>query len=73
MRIDRQHNLAALFLLIALTSCSSQNWYKGAQSYQQARCMNEPVSEYENCVQQSDGNYDEYSKSRQQLQENQNK
>jgi len=67
MRTIRQQNISILVLMMALTSCSKQAWYQGAQSSQTAHCMQEPISEYENCIQQSGENYDEYSKNREQL------
>ena len=56
-----------LTFAVALTACSKQAWYQGAQSSQTAHCMKEPLSEYENCTQQSAENYDEYNKNREQL------
>ena len=63
----QQRYLSILVLLIVLTSCSKQAWYQGAQSSQTAHCMKEPLSEYENCTQQSAENYDKYNKNREQL------
>ena len=54
-------------VLIALTACSQQNWYQGAQSAQTAHCMQEPLSEYEDCIKQTGGNYDSYSEKRENL------
>ena len=59
--------LVSIVLIITLSACSKQNWYQGAQSAKEAHCMKEPVSEYEDCMQQSSENYDEYNKNREAL------
>ena len=59
--------LVSIVLIITLSACSRQNWYQGAQSAKEAHCMKEPVSEYEDCMQQSSENYDEYNKNREAL------
>lgn len=60
-----------LTVLIAptLIACSKQNWYQGVQSAHEARCMQEPVSEYDECMRQSDDSYNEYEKNRGDLSE----
>ncbi len=67
MEITHQHIIITLTFATALTACSKENWYQGAQSSQTAHCIKEPLSEYENCTQQSAENYDEYIKNREQL------
>jgi hypothetical protein len=67
MRIFHPQIISIFILLMVLTSCSTQNWYAGAQSAQTAHCMKVPVSEYEDCINQSTESYDEYSKNREQL------
>jgi len=67
MKFTLLHKLVILMLIIGVTACTKQNWYQGARSAQTANCMNEPLSEYEDCNQQSDKNYDEYSKKREEL------
>ncbi len=59
--------LITAVLSITLSACSKQNWYLGAQAAKQAQCMKGPDAEYENCMQQSNENYDEYKKSRDEL------
>jgi hypothetical protein len=74
MKTPGPENISILILLTVLTSCSKQNWYAGTQAAQTAHCMQEPLSEYEDCIQQSTESYDDYSKSREQLKkENQSK
>jgi hypothetical protein len=59
--------LLAVLLMPVLYACSKQNWYQGVQSTHQARCMQEPLSEYDECMQQSNDNYNEYENSRKDL------
>jgi hypothetical protein len=54
----------AVLLVPALIACSKQNWYQGVQSAHEARCMQEPVSEYNECMRQSGDSYNEYEKNR---------
>ena len=53
--------------LSCLVSCSTQAWYAGAQSAQTTYCMKLPISEYDDCMKQSNTNYDEYEKDRESL------
>lgn len=59
--------LITAVLSITSSACSKQNWYLGAQAGKQAQCMKGPDAEYENCMQQSNGSYDEYKKNRDDL------
>ena len=61
--------LVTVVLIMTLSACSKQNWYQGAQSAKEADCMKEPVSEYEDCMQQSSESYNEYNKNREALSE----
>jgi hypothetical protein len=54
-------------LAVTLSACTKQAWYQGAQSSQTAHCMKQPVSEYDDCIQQSSENYNEYNKNREAL------
>ncbi len=67
MKIAHQHIILTLLFVIALTACSKQSWYQGAQSSQHAHCMKEPLSEYEECMRQSDESYQNYEKKREDL------
>jgi hypothetical protein len=59
--------LLAVLLLPLLPACSKQNWYQGMQSAHEARCKQEPLSEYDDCMRQSHDSYDEYEKNRKDL------
>ncbi len=65
--ISKQFYITIILLVTALTACSKQAWYQGAQSSQTAHCMKVPVSEYNDCIQQSSENYDVYNKNRETL------
>jgi len=67
MKISKQIFFAIILLVITLSACTKQAWYQGAQSSQTAHCMKEPVSEYDDCIQQSAESYDEYNKNREAL------
>lgn len=59
--------LVTVILLVTLTACTTQNWYKGAQSAQTAQCMKEPLSEFEDCNEQTKESYDSFKENREQL------
>ena len=62
--------ICILLALLAMTGCSKQNWYHGAQSAQQAECMQQPQAEYDDCMAPSQESFDEYEKKRALLKEN---
>ena len=60
-----QQLISITFMLaLTLTACSKQGWYQGMQSAQTANCMKEAISEYDDCKQPSNENYDSYEKVR---------
>ena len=67
MKIRKRIFFSIILLAITLTACTKQAWYQGAQSAKEAHCMKEPVSEYDDCIQQSSENYEEYNKNREAL------
>jgi hypothetical protein len=74
MRTSAPYFITLFILLVTLSSCSTQNWYTGAQSAQEAQCMKEPAATYDECMKQTNQSYDEYSKKREKLiKENQSK
>ena len=67
---NQQHHFLLPLLIgtsIILGACSKQAWYEGARASQTAHCMEEPLSEYEDCTRQSNKNYDDYRKTREEL------
>jgi len=58
-----------IFSILILYACTQQDWYRGAQQYQNAKCMEGPISEYENCTIPVDENYEQYNKKRELLME----
>lgn len=50
--------------LLLLMSCSTQAWYQSAKDAQAAHCRQGPLPEYEDCIKQSTGSYNEYEKER---------
>jgi hypothetical protein len=64
------HNITisvTIALLATLTACTTENWYKGAQSAQTTHCMKEPLSEFEDCNRQTEVPYQDYREQREQL------
>lgn len=61
-------SLSVILITTCLTACSQQNWYQAARSAQTAQCMKEPISEYDDCNQQSNETYENYKSSKEQLQ-----
>ena len=64
--------LTVTLITTGLTACSQQNWYQAARSAQTAQCMKEPISEYDDCNQQSNETYENYKSSKEQLQNKEN-
>jgi hypothetical protein len=69
-----RNNLPRLLFIAAIAAtaviaCSKQNWYQGVQSAHEAQCLKGPASEYDECMKQSGGSYDEYEKNREALSE----
>ena len=52
--------IGIILALLTLTSCSAQNWYKGAQNAQTEQCMQGPLSEFQDCNRRSHESYLEY-------------
>jgi uncharacterized lipoprotein len=55
--------LCALCLL-ALSACSSQQFYEGAKAGQQSNCLNYPEAEYQECIDESGDSYEQYKQQR---------
>lgn len=67
MRSIPQLVIITFIFVPGLSACSKQAWYQGMQSAQTAKCMEEPVSEYDDCNQQSDEIYQDYERNRKDL------
>jgi len=65
-------HLILLLATITSAACSQQNWYQGAQSAQTANCMKQPLAEYNDCKQSQEMSYQEYKKTQEQLQDQNN-
>jgi hypothetical protein len=73
MKITLLPTVVILMLVFCTTACSKENWYHGARSAQTAHCMNEPLSEYEDCNRQAEESYGEYDEKRKGLLEEETK
>jgi hypothetical protein len=64
--------VALLWLLLSITltlsACTKENWYEGVKASHEAQCMEEPISEYDNCMKQlQEQSYEEYQRDRESL------
>jgi hypothetical protein len=50
--------------LVALTACSSQQFYEGAKAGKQANCLNYPEAEYQDCMEDTRDSYEQYKQQR---------
>jgi len=60
-------NIIVVITAVMLAACSKQAWYTGAQSSQTTHCMKEPLSEYDDCIEQSGESYEQYKQKREDL------
>jgi Na+-translocating ferredoxin:NAD+ oxidoreductase RnfG subunit len=59
--------LAGSTLLLTTVGCTTENWYRGAQAAQTTQCMKQPLSEYDDCNEQTKQSYDSYEEEREQI------
>jgi hypothetical protein len=69
MKTTNQYMVISFIFALGLSACTKQAWYQGAQSAKTANCMKEPISEFDECKQQSDDSYHDYERSRKDLTE----
>ncbi len=65
--LRKKKNLLAFVLLLAVVSiegCTSRAWYEGFKSGERFRCQQLNSPEYEECLRQSDVDYDAYKNER---------
>jgi len=55
------------FLLITLTACTKQQYFEGLKAGRRAECLEYPVSEYEDCVDETDTSFEEYNTKREEI------
>lgn len=53
--------------LVFVVSCSSKGWYEGMKNREKLLCNQVPPSEYEDCVRQAEGNYEDYRRQREEI------
>jgi hypothetical protein len=62
-----KYTLILIAALLLNSGCATENWYKGMQSREQARCLGAPESEYEDCMKYTRESYDDYRERREQV------
>ena len=68
---SRHQTMVTIFLLVlGLSACSKAAWFQGAQSAKTVNCMQQPISEFDDCQQQSDESYPDYEKTRKEITQN---
>ena len=50
--------------LLAISACSSQQYYEGAKAARQANCLNYPAAEYQDCMEDTRDSYEQYKQQR---------
>lgn len=56
-----------IIILLSLSACSTDAWYKGMQSSEQIKCLDVPPSEYEDCMKHANDSYGEYQNKQKEL------
>ena len=62
-----QKSLTILLLAGALSACSNQQLYTAVQERERQECARLPQVQYEECMQEIEGSYDEYAREREEL------
>jgi hypothetical protein len=65
MLIPRKY--VAALLLISLTACTKQQYYEGLKAERRTECLEYPVSEYEDCIDETQKSFEEYSTERKEV------
>lgn len=57
--------LSVIFLILALTGCTTEAWYEGFKQSSESRCRSQPPGESQRCLEELNRkNYQEYEKER---------
>ena len=65
MKIIRKYS--GILLLMTVTACTKQTYFEGLKAGRQAQCLEYPVSEYENCVDEIETGFEEYRTKREEI------
>ena len=65
--MNKINNWLVLFLIILLQACSSQDIYELIQDNQLSECQTLPLPQYDECMEQANESYDEYSEKRKEV------
>lgn len=70
-----RHSLLFMLFTAVITSsaCSSRNAYEALKTRERILCNQVPPAEYEDCIKQSEGNYDDYRRQREEIKSEQDK
>ena len=59
--------LTGLFLVFAMSACSSRQAYEAMQTRERNECLKVPESQYQECMERTSQSYDEYRREREDL------
>ncbi|NND65970.1 MAG: hypothetical protein HKN19_00155 [Halioglobus sp.] len=59
--------LSSLLLAGAVAACSNQQLYTAVQERERQECAKLPQVQYEECMREIEGNYDDYAREREEL------
>lgn len=59
--------LIVMLSLLLVAGCSNRGWYEGMKNRERVLCNQVPASDYEDCMRQAEGNYNEYEKQREEV------
>jgi len=63
----RRYRWAGVFLCLVMVACSSRQAYEGLKSGHRSSCLEYPESEYQDCVDESNTNYHDYQRQREEI------
>ena len=54
-------------LAVVISACSSQQYYEGLKAGQRSQCLEYPVSEYNDCIDETTTGYEDYQHQRKEV------
>lgn len=69
--MDYCKSIVLIAVAVVLAGCSTAGWYEGMKARHQLECQNQPASEYEDCMRQSDKAFRDYEAERETVEKGQ--
>jgi hypothetical protein len=74
MQKDRPHNFITriatglvIICILVITACTTQQYYEGLKAGQRANCLKYPDSEYDDCIDETNTEFEEYKSQRKEV------